>query len=94
MLKLNRAIDAILAAYPVPEREAWRATVSVARVHTQNQATNQVPAQAEAWLDIRFPAGDPGFDRKTPQQVAAYLAGFCEPGVTARRRPDRPAAPR
>ena len=82
VLKLNRAIDAILAAYPVPEREAWRATVSVARVHAQNQAVNQVPAQAQAWLDIRFPAGDPGFDGKTPRQVAAYLAGFCEPGVT------------
>jgi succinyl-diaminopimelate desuccinylase len=82
LLKLNRAIDAILAAYPVPEREAWRATVNVARVHTPNRAMNQVPAQAEAWLDIRFPAGDPGFDRKTPQQVAAYMAGFCGPGVT------------
>jgi succinyl-diaminopimelate desuccinylase len=43
---------------------------------------NQVPAQAQAWLDIRFPAGDPGFDGKNPQQVAAYLAGFCGPGVT------------
>jgi succinyl-diaminopimelate desuccinylase len=82
VLKLHRAIGAILAAYPVPEQEAWRATVNVARVHTPNQAMNQVPAQAEAWLDIRFPAGDPGFDRKTPQQVAAYLAGFCGPGVT------------
>jgi succinyl-diaminopimelate desuccinylase len=82
VLKLNRTLDAILAAYPVPDTDAWRATVSVARVHTPNQAMNQVPAQAAAWLDIRFPAGDPGFDARTPQQVAAYLAGFCEPGVT------------
>jgi succinyl-diaminopimelate desuccinylase len=82
LLKLNRAIGAILAAYPVPSQEAWRATVSVARVETDNRALNQVPSQAEAWLDIRFPAGDPGLDGKTPQQLAAYLAGFCEPGVT------------
>ncbi len=82
VLKLNRTIDAILAAYPVPDADAWRATVSVARVHTRNRAMNQVPAEAEAWLDIRFPAGDPGFDGKTTQQVAASLAGFCEPGVT------------
>jgi succinyl-diaminopimelate desuccinylase len=82
VLKLNRSIAAIMAAYPVPDGEAWRATVSVARLDTKNRAMNQVPAQAEAWLDIRFPAGDPGFDNKTPQQVAAYLAGFCEPGVT------------
>jgi succinyl-diaminopimelate desuccinylase len=82
VLKLNRAIDAILAAYPVPGQEAWRTTVTVARVGTQNRALNQVPSQAEAWLDIRFPAGDPGVDGKTPRQLAAYLAGFCEPGVT------------
>lgn len=82
VLKLNRAIGAIVAAYPVPSQEAWRATVNVARVHTQNQAMNQVPAQAQAWLDIRFPAGDPGFDGKTPRQLADHLAGFCEPGVT------------
>ena len=82
LLKLNRSIDAILSAYPVPEEEAWRATVNVARVDTTNQAFNQVPAQAEAWLDIRFPAGDPGLDGKTAQQVGAHLAGFCEPGVT------------
>jgi succinyl-diaminopimelate desuccinylase len=82
VLKLNRAVGAILAAYPVPGQEAWRATVNVARVHTPNQALNQVPAQADAWLDIRFPAGDPCLDGQTPEQLAAYLAGFCEPGVT------------
>ncbi len=83
VLKLNRAIDAVMAAYPVPGQEAWRTTVSVARVDTRNRALNQVPSQAEAWLDIRFPAGDPGVDGKTPRQLAAYLARFCEPGVTA-----------
>lgn len=82
LLKLSAAIDAILAAYPVPGAEAWRTTVNVARIGTSNRAVNQVPAEAEAWLDIRFPAGDPDLDGKTPGQVAAYLAGFCQPGVT------------
>jgi len=82
LLKLHRAIDRILSAYPVPDQEAWRATVSLARVHTPNLAFNQVPAEAEAWLDIRFPAGDPGLDGKTPEQITAYLEGYCEPGVT------------
>jgi succinyl-diaminopimelate desuccinylase len=82
VLKLNRALDAILAAYPVPDADAWRTTVNVARVDTENRALNQVPAQAQAWLNIRFPAGDPGVDGKTPEQLAAHLAGFCEPGVT------------
>ena len=82
VLKLNRALDAILSAHPVPDAEAWRTTVNVARVDTPNRALNQVPAQAQAWLNIRFPAGDPDVDGRTPEQLAAYLAGFCEPGVT------------
>ena len=48
----------LLAAYPVATQEAWRTTVNLARVQTQNQARNQVPAYAQAWLDIRFPAQD------------------------------------
>ena len=29
--------------------------MNVARVETPNQAVNQVPAEATAWLDVRFP---------------------------------------
>jgi succinyl-diaminopimelate desuccinylase len=56
-VKLHRTLDRLLVAYPVPDEEAWRTTVSLARISTPNQARNQIPAQAEAWLDIRFPAG-------------------------------------
>jgi succinyl-diaminopimelate desuccinylase len=90
LLKLTRTIDAILAAYPVPDQEAWRTTVNVARIITPNQTVNQVPAEAEAWLDIRFPAGDPDLDGKTPDQVTAYLEGFCAPGVTVASYPAPP----
>jgi succinyl-diaminopimelate desuccinylase len=83
LLKLNRTVDRLLAAYPVPDAEAWRTTVSLASVSTPNQARNQVPAQAQAWLDIRFPAGDPDLHGADPGQIAGYLQGFCEPGVTA-----------
>jgi len=75
-------VTSVLSVYPVPDQEAWRATVSLARIHTPNETVNQIPALAEAWLDIRFPAGDPDLDGKTGGQVTAYLAGFCEPGVT------------
>jgi succinyl-diaminopimelate desuccinylase len=92
LLKLTGTLDRIMTAYPVPAAEAWRTTVNVARIDTPNRAFNQVPAQAEAWLDIRFPAGDPDLDGKTREEVAAYLAGFCEPGVTpAVRHLDSPA---
>ena len=51
-------------------------------MQTQNQARNQVPADAEALLDIRFPPGDPDLAGRTVAEVTAYLEGFCEPGVT------------
>ena len=38
---------------PIATTEEWRTTVNLARVHTPNQARNQIPAQAEAWLDVR-----------------------------------------
>ena len=73
----------LLAAYPFAAEEIWRTTVNLARVETPNRARNQVPAQAEAWLDIRFPPEDPDLSGKTADEVTAYLASFCEPGVTA-----------
>jgi len=99
LVKLHRSIGNVLAAYPVPSGEAWRTTVNLARIQTPNTARNQVPAAAEAWLDIRFPPEDADLNGKAPRQIAAYLAGFCEPGVTAvvdhadpphRADPDRP----
>ncbi|MEU5692449.1 M20/M25/M40 family metallo-hydrolase [Actinosynnema sp. NPDC020468] len=74
LLKVTRAVDAVVRRYPVPAEEAWRTTVNVARIGTANEALNQVPADAEAWLDVRFPAGDTDFDGRSPEQVAAHLA--------------------
>ena len=83
LVKLLRSVDRVLARYPVAAAEEWRTTVNLARVHTPNQARNQVPAEAEAWLDIRFPPEDGDLSGRTAGEVAAYLQGFCEPGVTA-----------
>jgi succinyl-diaminopimelate desuccinylase len=92
LLRLHGTIDRLLGKYPVPDAEAWRTTVNLARITTPNVAFNQVPAAAEAWLDIRFPAGDPDLDGKDEAEFTAYLTGFCEPGVTAAiRRLDSPA---
>ncbi|ONI86526.1 peptidase M20 [Actinosynnema sp. ALI-1.44] len=82
VLKLMRSIENLLDRYPVPDEEAWRTTVNVARIETPNTARNQVPAQAEAWLDIRFPAQDTDLDGRTEAEITEYLRGFCEPGVT------------
>ena len=62
LVKLMRSVDR--GAGPLPGghgRGAWRTTVNLARVHTPNQARNQIPAEAEAWLDIRFPSEDRRF---------------------------------
>jgi succinyl-diaminopimelate desuccinylase len=82
LLKLLRSVDNLLAKYPVPEGEEWRTTVNVARLDTPNRAFNQVPALAEAWLDIRFPPEDTDFNGRSAEEIAGYLADFCEPGVT------------
>jgi succinyl-diaminopimelate desuccinylase len=83
LLTLMQAVDAVLAAYPVATAEVWRTTVNVARVSTGNEALNQVPADATAWLDVRFPPEDTDFTGRTTDQVAAHLTALCPPGVTA-----------
>jgi succinyl-diaminopimelate desuccinylase len=82
LLKVMNTVTRMLARYPVPAEEVWRTTVNLARVETPNRSFNQIPAQAEAWLDIRFPAEDADLSGRTPQQIAEYLRTFCEPGVT------------
>jgi succinyl-diaminopimelate desuccinylase len=82
LVKLVRSLDKLLAAYPVPTEEAWRTTVNVARIETPNLARNQIPALAEAWLDIRYPSEDADLNGRTAEEIADYLARFCEPGVT------------
>jgi succinyl-diaminopimelate desuccinylase len=82
LVKLLRSVDRLLAAYPVPAEEAWRTTVNVARIETPNQARNQIPALAEAWIDLRFPPEDGDFNGRSAKEITAHLAAFCEPGVT------------
>jgi succinyl-diaminopimelate desuccinylase len=82
LVKLQSSVASLLARYPAATEEVWRTTVTLARVRTQNQARNQVPADAEALLDIRFPADDADLSGKSVADVTAYLQGFCEPGVT------------
>ena len=82
LVKLQRSLDNVLAKYPVATEEVWRTTVNLARIQTPNQARNQIPALAEAWLDIRFPPEDEDLNGKSAGEITTYLAAFCEPGVT------------
>jgi succinyl-diaminopimelate desuccinylase len=81
LIKLIASVTRVLGTYPQARAEAWQTTVNLARIETPNQANNQIPDLAEAWLDIRFPPDDPDFTGRSTDEVAAYLAKFCEPGV-------------
>ncbi len=82
LVKLHKTIASILAAHPVATQEEWRTLVGLARIETPNQARNQIPDSAQAWLDVRFPPEDLNLNGRTEQEVGDYFAGFCEPGVT------------
>ena len=82
LVKLMRSLERLMARYPTPAAESWTTTVNIAHLDTPNRVFNQIPAAALAWLDIRFPPEDTDLAGRGVEQVAAYLAGFCDPGVT------------
>lgn len=82
ILKLMKSLDKLLIAYPIATEEVWRTTVNLARIETTNSTFNQIPADAQAWLDIRFPAEDTDLNGHTVQELTEHLASFCVPGVT------------
>ena len=63
-----------MAHYPPATEEVWRTTVNLARVETPNQAFNQIPAEAQAWLDIRFPAEDGDLQGRTAAEITRLPA--------------------
>jgi succinyl-diaminopimelate desuccinylase len=82
LLALMAGVSAVTDRYPVPPEEQWTATVNVARIETPNGAYNQVPDAATAWLDIRFPAGDPDLDGRSPAELAQHLGALTGLPVT------------
>jgi succinyl-diaminopimelate desuccinylase len=82
LLKLMNTVTRLLARYPVATEEVWRTTVNLARMDTPNRVFNQIPARAEAWLDIRFPAEDADLNNRTLPELTEYLETFSESGVT------------
>ena len=54
IMKLVAAITRIAAKYPNPTGETWETTVNITRLKTFNEATNRIPDEAQAHLDIRY----------------------------------------
>jgi succinyl-diaminopimelate desuccinylase len=82
LVKVMNTVTRLLARYPTPTEEVWRTTVNLAKVDTPNEAFNQIPAQAAAWLDIRFPAEDTELYGRTGPEILEYLQSFGEDGVS------------
>lgn len=76
-----KSLDKLLVAYPVATEEVWRTTINIARIETTNSAYNQIPADAQAWLGIRFPPEDIKLNGRTVPEITEYLTTFCVPGV-------------
>lgn len=54
LLKLVDTVKKISNVYPTPTSDSWTTTVNIAKIGTTNTAFNAVPADAYAYLDIRF----------------------------------------
>lgn len=73
LVALQAGLTAVLARHPTPPAEVWRTTVNLARVETGNRAVNQVPADATAWLDVRFTPDDRDFAGRSKAEIEAYF---------------------
>ncbi|GIF12797.1 M20 family metallopeptidase [Actinoplanes teichomyceticus] len=81
LLTLLSAVDRLLTRYPVPDRETWTTTVNLARIETTNEAANQVPADASAWLDIRYPPEDTDLAARPTAAITEHLRAVTGPEV-------------
>ena len=52
--KMHTALDKVMKAYPIPEKETYETIVHVTGINTKNFAYNKIPAECTAYLDIRF----------------------------------------
>jgi succinyl-diaminopimelate desuccinylase len=81
LVKLQSSVASLLARYPAPAERSGAPRSPRPRPDPE-PGTQPGSGDAEALLDIRFPAADTDLAGRTSAEVTAYLQGFCEPGVT------------
>ena len=75
LLKLTALIQKIHEVYPVPTKETWNTTASIAQLKSHTEGFfNRVPDSAEVHIDFRFIPGDPNF--VTKDAVRAFIASL------------------
>lgn len=51
-------LDRIIREYPIPKKETYDTTVSITKIETSNEATNRIPGDCSAYLDVRYTKDD------------------------------------
>src|SRR5947207_6837335 len=51
-------LDPIIKAYPIAKEETYKTTVNITKIETDNKATNKIPDNCTAYLDIRYTPED------------------------------------
>ena len=75
LLKLTELVRKIHEIYPVPSKEVWETTASVAQLRSLSEGHfNRVPDAAEAMIDFRFPGHDVNFVSK--EAVREFIASL------------------
>jgi succinyl-diaminopimelate desuccinylase len=69
IMKANAFASAVLARFPVPEKETWTTTANIANLTTTNTTPNKVPDYAELMIDFRFTQNEPIFRSKESVQT-------------------------
>ncbi|HZE87181.1 MAG TPA: M20/M25/M40 family metallo-hydrolase [Methylomirabilota bacterium] len=56
--EMYQALNPLMQAFPTPKEEIYKTTVSITRIKTENDATNKIPGNCTAFLDVRYAPED------------------------------------
>jgi len=72
VVKASTMASALLAKFPLPDKQEWQTTANISAIMTENNTYNRVPDNAILRVDFRFTPEDPIFDNK--DTVRAFIA--------------------
>lgn len=58
VIRIVNIVNKINKDFPVPDKEAWKTTINISAINTQNKTYNKIPDRTEVLLDIRYISED------------------------------------
>lgn len=58
--EMDKFLSQLKKKYPTPTSEAWKTTVNVSNIETNNFTFNKIPNDCVVWLDVRYIPEDEG----------------------------------